>query len=132
MAKTEFKAKEVTKVSPMLGVYFGGKDDDLFLWKKSCHTLYGVSPSAFAKEAIREKIAREKGGKDDFVSLKQAVRLLLKHSDVLEKILSYVSAKKTVQISASSSNSLRQEGPTPQRADYISACRELGWERPVE
>lgn len=128
MAKHAQEGQEQKGPSQMLGVYFGKHDDDLVEWKESCQHDYDVAPSAFAKDAIREKIVRAKGHENDSISLKQAVRLLMKHSEVFEEILSYVKGG-VVSISAppSETRQLLDQQRTPQRADYVSSCKELGW-----
>jgi hypothetical protein len=115
---------------PMLGIYFGKNDQDLLAWKDSCQGSYDMTPSSFAKDAIRDAIRKKSAQKEDEndkISLKQTIHLLKKHTHVLEEILSYVKGGVVpISVSPSESQELVAKAQTPQ-ADYVSLCKELGW-----
>lgn len=108
----------------MLGVYFGGNDADLLAWKASCQHDYDITPSAFAKDAIREKIVRAKGHETETIAMKQVARLLNTHLGLLQKILSLLMRG---SIRHTSPDETRRQQPASHQADYLSACQQLGW-----
>jgi hypothetical protein len=113
----------------MLGVYLGGNDADLISWKASCQGDYDVTPSAFAKEAIREKISRAKGYRTETITMKQIARVLNTHLALLHQILSFHKKGNLVQTQP---DETQRHAPVSRQTDYLSACQQLGWGKKEE
>lgn len=106
----------------MIGVYLGKDDDDLKQWKEKT-----ADYSAFAREAIREKLMRERGQINDSVSLRQAVKLLEHQSQLLGQML--VMLQQGVMLTGNTQQQggehIKQDLKEPE--DFVKMCQDLGW-----